>query len=827
MNIADIIQNIKSSKSYENQIVHIEDIPLKNPEHGSIELEPLINFALDQVGIKHLYTHQVETIEHIREGKDVVLVTSTASGKSLTYMIPIFESAMVSSNATTLYIAPLNALVNDQYQKFIEFRNELGIDSEIGRFTSQQDTNEKRKVKSVSKIVLTNPEMIHMSFLQWNHQWKRFLSNLQYIIVDESHYYRGVMGSNMANLLLRLNRICEHYGSHPQYICCSATIGNPDEHTSALIGRDVTVIDKDGSGHGPQKFLFWNPPLYVNDSGFNVRKSSFAGTYRLFSRFVQDGLQTIIFTKSRQGMERLHLAARKGLREGVQPELADKISPYRGGYFGEEREKIEIELSEGILRGVISTNALELGIDIGGLDACVIDKYPGTIMSTKQQAGRAGRGKTESIVVLVAGSNALDQYYMRYPKEFFESNSEEAVLNVSNLYIQAGHVLCAAKEIPLTANDEKYFGSGFSRVVELLKSEGLLMSEENKLTTASSPHLEVSIRGIDKDTYQIFTFSGGRRKPIEKNLEKAMAYREAFEGAIYLHKGTPYYVNKLDHDKKEIHIQERIGIDYYTKALIDSEIHVKEKYNEKTLPTCQDIKVGLGDVEVIEHVIGYKQYQYFTEEMKGEYPLDMPKLTLETVSLWLEFPDRFVDLVEDHNLDFAGGIHAIEHTMIAIYPLRLLADRNDVGGVSTPGHTDLNGKAGIFVYDGHKGGVGYAEKGFEKITDILEVTLKAIKGCPCTDGCPSCIQSPKCGNHNNPLDKHAAIMILHELLGKPAYVPPKQKHKKSPAPVKKPNEPVDTGTALNRVRRQLRRDAMKKTIVPNNKKQKPKKMVSP
>jgi len=810
MNIADIIRNIKSSKSYENQIVHIENIPIKEPDHGSIELKPLINFALDQVGIKQLYTHQVEAIEHIREGKDVVLVTSTASGKSLTYMIPIFESAMVSSNATTLYIAPLNALVNDQYQKFIEFRNELGIDSEIGRFTSQQDPNEKRKVKSVSKIVLTNPEMIHMSFLQWNHQWKRFLSNLQYIIVDESHYYRGVMGSNMANLLLRLNRICEHYGSHPQYICCSATIGNPDEHTSALIGRDVTVIDKDGSGHGPQKFLFWNPPLYVNDMGFNVRRSSFTGTYRLFNRFVQDGLQTIIFTRSRQGMERLHLAAKKDLREGGQPELADKISPYRGGYFGEEREKIERELSEGVLLGVISTNALELGIDIGGLDACVIDKYPGTIMSTKQQAGRVGRGNTESIVVLVAGSNALDQYYMRYPKELFESNSEEAVLNVSNLYIQTGHVLCAAKEIPLTANDEKYFGSGFRRIVELLKSEGLLVSEENKLTTASSPHMEVSIRGIDKDTYQIFTFSGGRRKPIEKNLEKAMAYREAFEGAIYLHKGTPYYVNKLDHDKKEIHIQERIGIDYYTKALIDSEIHVKEKYNEKTLPTCQDIKVGLGDVEVIEHVIGYKQYKNFTDEVKGEYPLDMPKLTLETVSLWLEFPDRFVDLVEDHNLDFAGGIHAIEHTMIAIFPLRLLADRNDVGGVSTPGHTDLNGKAGIFVYDGHKGGVGYAEKGFEKITDILEVTLKAIHGCPCTDGCPSCIQSPKCGNHNNPLDKHAAIMILHELLGKPAYVPPKQKHKKSPAPAKKPNEPVDTGTALNRVRRQLRRDAMKK-----------------
>jgi DEAD/DEAH box helicase domain-containing protein len=508
-------------------------------------------------------------------------------------------------------------------------------------------------------------------------------------------------------------------------------------------------------------------------------------------------------------MERLHLAAKNRLRETGHQELANKISPYRGGYFGDEREIIEKKLSEGVIRGVISTNALELGVDIGGLDACVIDRYPGTIMSTKQQAGRAGRGNTESIVVLVAGSNALDQYYMQYPKEFFRSISEEAVLNVSNLSIQAGHVLCAAKEMPLTENDSKYFGNWYSKIVKLLESEGLLEKENYKPITSSSPHMEVSIRGIDKNTYSIFTFSGGQRKSIEKNLEKAMAYREGFEGAIYLHMGTPYYVNKLDHDNKEIHVQIGTNLDYYTKALINSKILIKEKYIEKTLSTCRDVKVGLGDVEVIEHVTGYKQYQNFTEEVKGEYQLDMPPLTLETVSFWLEFPNRFMDLVESNNRDFAGGIHAIEHTMIAIYPLRLLADRNDVGGVSTPNHNDLKEKAGIFIYDGHQGGVGYAEKGFEKISDILEVTLKAIKGCSCTDGCPSCIQSPKCGNHNEPLDKHAAIMILHELLGKSAYVPPKPKPKKSPAHVKKPDKPVDTGAALNRVKRQLRRDTIK------------------
>ena len=827
MSIEDTIRNIKSSKSYKNQIAHIEDIPHKEPEYSSIELKPLINFALDQVGIKRLYTHQAEAIKHIRNEKDVVLVTSTASGKTMTYMVPIFESVMENPNTTALYIAPLNALVNDQYQKFIEFSNELGIDSDIGRFTGSQSPDEKRNVKRNSQIVLTNPEMIHLSFLQWHHQWKRFLSNLQYIVIDESHYYRGVMGSNMANLLRRFNRICEYYGSCPQYICCSATIGNPGEHTSALIGRDVTLIDNDGSGHGPQKFLFWNPPLYVNEMGFNVRRSSFTGTYSLFSRFVQDGLQTIAFTRSRQGMERIHLAAQKRLRESGQPELAHKISPYRGGYFPKEREDIENKLSEGIIRGVISTNALELGIDIGGLDACVIDQYPGTIMSTKQQAGRAGRGNIESIVVLVAGSNALDQYYMKYPQEFFGKNSEEAVLNVSNLSIQAGHVLCAAKEMPITDNDEKYFGDGYSKIVELLEGEGLLEKENNKLVTTSSPHMELSIRGIDKETYSIFTINGRHREPIEKSLEKSLAYREGFEGAIYLHMGTPYLVNKLDHDNKEIHVQVGTHLDYYTKALIDSDIRIKEKYNEKILSTCQDVKVGLGDVEVIEHVIGFKQFKYFTDEVKGEHQLDMPPLTLETVSFWLEFPDRFIDLIQNYDLDFAGGIHAIEHTMIAIFPLRLLADRNDIGGVSTPNHADLKEKAGIFIYDGHQGGVGYAEKGFEKINDVLEVTLKAIKGCPCTDGCPSCIQSPKCGNHNKPLDKHAAIVILHELLGKSPYVPPKPKPKKSPVVVKKHDEPVDTGAALKRVKRQLRKDTIKKPIVMVNTKVKPKKAASP
>jgi DEAD/DEAH box helicase domain-containing protein len=478
--------------------------------------------------------------------------------------------------------------------------------------------------------------MVHLSFLPWHRVWERFLSNLKYIVVDESHYYRGVVGSNMANLLIRLNRICAYYDAHPQYICCSATIGNPGAHTEALIGRNVAVIDKDGSGRGPQKFFFWNPPFYVNDQGFTVRRSTFGESLSLFNRFVQSGLQTIAFTRSRQAAERMYVASRRGL---ANKGLAEKISSYRAGYFGNERAGIERKLSDGSIQGVISTNALELGIDIGGLDACIIDGYPGTIMSARQQAGRAGRGTKESVVALVASSNALDQYYMRYPKDFFERNCEEAVLNASNPYIQAGHVLCAAKEIPLTGVDEKYFGKGFTGLVEFLEGEGFLTGGDCKTTEDEYPHGRVSIRGIDSAAYSIFRFNGVKKIPIEKNLEKSLAFKEAFEGAIYLHMGTPYQVIKVDHTKREIQVEETKA-EYYTKSLVNSEIFIKEKYTEKTLSSCKDAKVGLGAVEVVEQVTGYKKI---------------------------------------------------------------------------------------------------------------------------------------CGNHNNPLDKHAALMILHELLGKPSYMPKKEK----------------------------------------------------
>jgi DEAD/DEAH box helicase domain-containing protein len=806
MDIPELINRLKASGRYEGQIVHVEDIPAREPVHSSLELKPLVSSALGEKGIKQLYSHQTEAVTKVREGRNIVLSTSTASGKNLCYMLPIFETLLDDSKATALYLSPLNALVNDQLQAFRDFSDMMGLDIRIDKFIGSMSQTEKSSVKYGNpRILFTNPDMLHMSFLAWKHQWRGFLSNLKFIVLDESHSYSGVMGSHMANLLRRFNRVCELYGSSPQYICCTATIGNPVEHASALIGKEVCLVDSDSSGRGAQSFIFWNPPMYEKSRNFTIRKSSFGETVDLFTNFVQSGFQTIAFARSRQKVERMYVESRNILAgRGVRK----TISSYRGGYQGHEREAIEKGLFGGEIDGVISTNALEMGIDIGGLDACIMDGFPGTIMSARQQAGRAGRGSRESIVVLVADSNALDQYYMRNPKDFFRRNCEEAVINVSNRYIQAGHLLCAAMEVPLKAEDARHFGSEYETIVRVLEEEGLLGGLDAKQCLDPDPHRNVSIRNIDSDSYNMV--DKATKKPLERDMTRLQAYREAFEGAVYINKGVPYCVTKLDHEKKQI-LVEQADDGYYTRSMVSSDIVIKDTVHSKTLPTCNDVKVGFGDVDVTQQVTGYKKVRQRTDDDLGQYSLQMPKFTLSTEALWLEMPVMFAQAVEAHDCDFAGGIHAIEHAIIGMYPLHLLADRNDVGGVSATEHPDLAGKSGIFVYDGHQGGVGYAESGYGKIVEMLEVTLRSIEGCPCSEGCPSCIQSPKCGNNNNPLDKDAAIIMLRKMLGKPDYIPQKKKtnlkpkeHQAPPAIERSREKPFDTVSALERARRKLR-----------------------
>lgn len=768
MIISKILQEIKSIGSYEKKIVYVKDIPLKQPEYKPIALKQNVRDALLNMGIEKLYLHQALAIEHLRKGEDIVIVTSTASGKSMAYMIPIFETLMTNSKATALYISPLNALVNDQLKKFIDFRNKLSIGIDIIPFI--RDTPEDERLKAMymrtSRIILTNPDMIHYNFLRNLDKWEDFFTNLKYVVIDESHSYTGVFGSHVANIIRRLERICDTYMTHPQYICCSATIGNPKDHSSKLIGRNVTEIIKDGSETKPKKFILLNPYNCINKEDINIRSGSFSESLNLFTMFVEKGLQTIVFINSIQTMERMYKEAKAKLEKKG---LVNIISPYKAKYGHADRKKIQECLLNGSMRGILSTNALELGIDIGSLDACIINEYPGTIQSTRQRAGRVGRGNKESIITLVAGRNALDQYYMRHPEKLFADNNEIAVLDLDNDHIQAYHIMCASQEYPLDKEeDEKYFGEGLKKLIDQLKSESLLIEDEMGIYSLDSKIYDrMSIRNISNDLYSIHLLDIEKRTQIDEEIDKSIAFRNAHNDAIYMYNGEQYHVKKIDHIKKEIYA-ECIVAEYYTKPIFEIKVLIKDTYNsEKILSKAGDVIVKIGHVDVIEQVIGYKKYHNFTDTLLNEYSLGMPEVSFKTVAFWIEFPHRIKKMIEDAHLDFFGGIHAIEHTIIALYPLYLLADRTVVGGLSIPPHNEE--KSRIFIYDCNDGGIGYAEKGYELIGNLLKAALDFIKGCPCSDGCPSCIQSSN--RSNKQLDKYAAIKILEELVDNITYAP--------------------------------------------------------
>jgi DEAD/DEAH box helicase domain-containing protein len=760
LNSSDIINEIKSLKNYKKQIVHVETFPSRKAETKSIELKSDIWIALSEKEINELYRHQAEAIEHLRIGENVVLSTSTASGKSLAYVIPIFEKILTEPQSRALYIAPLKALTNDQLRTFSEFRDNMwqDIPINISEYTGDTPKEDRIYIRNNCQIILSNPDMLHTTILRNHHLWKKFISNLKYIVLDESHSYRGLFGSNVANLIRRFNRICEHYGSSPQYICCTATIGNPAKHSSTLIGKDVKLIAKDASSSGLKQFIFWNPPL---------NHSSLTDVIELFTYFIQKGARTIIFTKSRRETDYIYKFARKKLNER---RCDAKISSYRSGYTSERRKKIEHDLSNGTLQGVISTNALELGIDIGGLDVCILHGYPGTVMSTFQRAGRVGRAKNDSMVVMVAGSDALDQYYMRNPKDFFNKNAEDAVLNVYNKNVSELHLQCAEVEKKLTENDVLYFGQYYFETWNSLKEKGLLEDLSLKKDTDLDVYNQISIRNTNRENYSIVCKQGQKINVIENSIEKSQAFRQCFEGAVYGHIDEDYLVTEIDHSTREIYVQEHAG-DYFTKPKINFNISITNLQHQHNLISCPDIKIGFGKICVEEQVVGYKKIKYFSEEELGEESVSMPPYLLDTEAVWLDIPHRFKKMAEDHNFDFDGGINAIGQALVSVYPINLLVDSNDIGGVSISEHAGLQNNGAIFVYDMYSGGVGYAKGGCKKIFDLLHSTLNLIEKCPCEKGCPSCIQSQKYGNNNDSLDKNAAIIMLHEMLKLPNSVP--------------------------------------------------------
>ncbi|MDH4366917.1 MAG: DEAD/DEAH box helicase [Dehalococcoidia bacterium] len=762
MDAAAFLHHLVSLADYGQQIAHIERIPHQGTIFGKLDkpLHPSLQTCLESVGISALFSHQTEALNAIFAGRNVIIATPSASGKTLCYHLATLHALVHDKNSRALYIFPTKALAQDQLRSLKQIAEPLSLRSRseaislqaMATFDGDTPQVERANIRKQARVVLTNPDMLHLGILPNHQSWAKLFRNLKYVVVDETHIYRGVFGSHVANILRRLRRLCSFYGSAPQFICCSATIANPREHAQNIVGLPFEAVVEDGSPHGEKYFTFWNPPLI--DEAKTGRRSSNSEAAFLLGELVQKEIRSLVFASTRKLTELIYIYT----QEQLPPSLKDKISPYRAGYLPEDRRRIEHQFFEGELLGLVATTALELGINIGDLDATVLTGYPGSIASAWQQAGRSGRSTHSSLSFLIALENPLDQYLMRNPEFFFSKNFDNAIINPDNPYILKPHLLCAAWEKPLEDKDEAFFGANMDNMLAELEQEERLRKLRERWHPApciSYPAQDMNIRSTSGQNYAVID---GRDGCLLETVEASVAFFQVHPGAIYLHQGESYLIKELDLARR-IAWAEPKPVDYYTQTMEIHEIRVKKLLQENN---CRSAKVYFGDVDVTITVVGFKRYKQFTEEVVEAVPLDLPPQTFPTKALWFDLPQKAIDKIADAGLDFHGGLHACEHAAIGILPLFALCDRNDIGGVSTPVHPDT-GKPQIFIYDAHSGGIGIAEKGFEMITELWHATLKAVAECPCADGCPSCVQSPKCGNNNEPLDKEAAIVLLEEL----------------------------------------------------------------
>ncbi len=801
---AAYLDGLRCGRGYADQLVHVQTTPARPPRFGTLRtrLSPPVIQALVATGAERLYTHQAEAINAALTGQNVVVATSTASGKTLCFNTPVLEALARDPLARALYLYPTKALAQDQLGKWQALVRGAGggiVNPQAATYDGDTPQAARARIRKTARVLLTNPDMLHTGILPNHPLWAEFFRHLKYVIIDEAHTYRGVFGSQVACVLRRLRRVCALYqgtgdlgagggghgplrglrlpvGRQPSaisvrpaamsFIATSATIANPAEHFELLTGLPATVISDDGSPHGPRTFALWNPPFI--DRARAARRSANHEASELFSGLVGGGVRTIAFARARVVAELLLRYARQQLRTG-HPELVERIAAYRAGYLPEERRRIERELFGGRLLGVTATTALELGIDVGGLDAALLVGYPGTVASLWQQAGRAGRGEDPALAVLIGLDNPLDQFYMRHPADLLGRPHENALLDPDNVYILQRHLPCAAHEVPLRVpseegrgagqDDEALFGPGFVDAMVALENTGTLRytGEQWVYARRDYPAQDVSLRDAEGDRFAVLDASNNFR--MLEELSASTAPFRVHPGAIYLHQGESYLVTEYSHDLRHA-IVTPVAVEHYTQPRELNDVRIVRSLRHRELPTTT---AYLGRVRVRSQVIGYRRLQQSSEAVLGEEPLDMPLTEYETVALWWDVPSEHPAELAARGLDFLGGIHAVEHAAIGILPLFAMCDRWDIGGLSTPRHPDTD-TAQIFIYDGFPGGVGIAEKGFALLPELWAATLDVIRGCPCADGCPSCVQSPKCGNNNQPLDKRAAAFILQRLL---------------------------------------------------------------
>ncbi|NLE89696.1 MAG: DEAD/DEAH box helicase [Dehalococcoidales bacterium] len=759
MNLEEFLAYLVSTSSYQNQVSHIEHIVSRPSAFGELE-KPLpenLQKTLEELHMWPLYTHQAEAIDISRRGENVIISTPSASGKSLAYNIPVLEALQTQPLARALYLFPTKALARDQLRSLNIIFNSLKEENPaVAAYDGDTPYELRNEVRNKARLIITNPDMLHIGMLPRHGDWARFFTNLKYVILDEAHVYRGVFGSNVALVLRRLRRLCRYYGAKPVFIFCSATIANPCEHAEALTGLPFQVVDNDGSPAGERDFVFWNPPL--EDPAKGARKSSNSETSALFAELVSHNIRSLVFTRSRRLTELIYTYTRDRLKQ-LSPVHAERIQPYRAGYMPEVRRQVEAGLSTGKLMGVVATNALELGIDIGHLDVTVISGYPGTISSTWQQAGRSGRSGRKALTIMVGRDDPLDQYLMNHPEAFFKARYENALINPENPYLLGSHLLCAAWEHPLSKTDAEIFGKAFGEAISELETNGALRARKGYWyadTGVAFPARGVDIRSSFGPSISIVDTSSGS---LIDSVERSTALFQAHPGAVYLNQGESYLITELDLQGSTAKAQP-VDAAYYTVADDLTTLRIIKVLKSKQLG---NVEVCLGRVEVTTSVIAYKRKEQYSEKMIDKLPLDLPDDIFTTVGLWFDVNRDITSALQKEGLDLEGGLHATEHASIGILPLFAMCDRNDIGGVSTALHMDT-GKPQVFIYDAHPGGIGIAEKGYEIIMELWAATLKVIKTCKCEEGCPSCIQSPKCGNNNEPLDKKAAERILSMLL---------------------------------------------------------------
>ena len=747
----DLVSGWEKSERFPGDLVHARIFPARPARFEDLDppLDPTLSERLAGKGIGRLYGHQARAIRSIRAGTHTVVVSGTASGKTLCYQAPIAERMLEVGTSTALLIFPTKALAQDQLGSI----QALSLPQmKVSAYDGDLPREQRSRVRRRANVILTNPDMLHYGILPNHGLWKDFLSRLGHVVIDEMHYLRGMFGSHTANIIRRLRRLAAHYGADPTFVLTSATIGNPVDLAERLCGLDVSLVDSDDSATGERMVAIWNPPLKEESAG---RRSSIAETTDLYVDLVRRGVHTIAFGRSRRATELIHVNAARRL--GAD---AARISPYRAGYTARDRRDIEARLFSRELVGISATNALELGVDIGGLDAALLCTFPGTISSFRQQAGRAGREQDMALVVLVAGEDALDQYFVHHPDELFGRTPEAAVVNPTNPNVMDYHLSCAAHELPLGWRDRPVFGDDLWESGARLVGEGELRVEDRRLLWAGrrSPAHGRSIRSSDARSFSIYDVDSRR---VIGEVDWDRAFSDAHEGAVYLHQGRTYLVEELDVAGLEVRARSA-RVDYYTEPHVQKALDV--------LGVSEQGRVGamgsfLGPVRVSAHVLGYRRKYRMRDRGNDRrtIPLELPPTQIETDAFWFTVPASVMDRAGIDRREAPGSLHAAEHTMIAMLPLFAICDRSDIGGLSITHHPQT-GEATIFIHEGYRGGSGIAPVAYPAGEELVEATVAALTRCRCVSGCPSCVQSPKCGNFNEPLSKGGARRLLSAAL---------------------------------------------------------------